>query len=994
MKFKKLSNKNFCKRCRAVHHYGLPAALVIFILFFLFVNTLHAQTTSKQVKSRLSDYFINYKSDAYTSNDKIRIENLFVNNQTKSIRIILNDAFASQPFTPESVDHIYAQTKENLPEEYQSYKINIFTSGTSIEELIPINISSKWDSLRTYITPIPEDHQWVTPMSLPYTITQGLQGRHLCVWASHGRYFRNKTQEWVWQRPPLYCTTEDLFTQTIVIPYLIPMLENAGAVVFSPRERDWQKNEVIVDNDTPKQNGIYAETTDGGKWNESGTGFARLKDIYFDFDTPFSDGTARKASTVQPGGKHSSVVWTPNIQADGEYAVYVSYKTVPNSINDANYTVIHQGSPTTFRVNQKMGGSTWVYLGTFYFNAGESTNNCVILTNESLQDGVVTADAVRFGGGMGNIARKTEKMLNPVLSGMPRFLEAARYSAQWYGMPYEVYSAKEGVDDYGDDLNSRPRMLNYLSEGSFYNPGDSGLNVPIELSLACHSDAGFRKENTHIGTLGVYTTRFYEGKTATGLSRLTSRDLTDMVISSIKRDITTHFGQWNRRQMYDKNYCETREPQTPSMILEMLSHQNWADLKLGHDPYFKFIMARSIYKGILKYIKCVHNLPFIATQPLPVCNLSAHIDKTTGNLTLAWEPSVDPTDPSSAPTQYIIYISEGGKGFDNGSAIPSSTPQCMINIKPKTFYRFRVAAVNEGGRSLLSDEVCAYYAGPDAPRVLLIDGFNRVAGPKPIDNDTLGGFDLHSDPGVIDVRMPGYCGYQQCFSKKEYNSEGPDGIGFSGNELEGLILAGNSHDYTTRYASELLSTSSYTIASCQSHALYRIPMQEYIATALIMGAQKEDGYSLRRYKTFTAELRKQITEYVKTGGNILVSGAFIGSDMQQSEEQDFTKDILKYSYAGSLPIDSLNSAYGMNTTISFYNTPNESNYWIKQTDILQPTGNAFTSMLYTAGNHSAVTAYQGADYRCMAFGFPIECIIDPTTRTYILTEAMKFLIYK
>ena len=64
---------------------------------------------------------------------------------------------------------------------------------------------------------------------------------------------------WEWQRPRLFCTTEDLFTQSFVIPYIIPMLENAGAIVYTPRERDWQRNEVIVDNDTHPQGCIYQE---------------------------------------------------------------------------------------------------------------------------------------------------------------------------------------------------------------------------------------------------------------------------------------------------------------------------------------------------------------------------------------------------------------------------------------------------------------------------------------------------------------------------------------------------------------------------------------------------------------------------------------------------------------------------------------------------------------------------------------------------------------
>lgn len=50
----------------------------------------------------------------------------------------------------------------------------------------------------------------------------------------------------------------------VIIPYLIPMLENAGANVFTPRERDTQKQEVIVDND-------------GNLDRDSGQGLSTLK---------------------------------------------------------------------------------------------------------------------------------------------------------------------------------------------------------------------------------------------------------------------------------------------------------------------------------------------------------------------------------------------------------------------------------------------------------------------------------------------------------------------------------------------------------------------------------------------------------------------------------------------------------------------------------------------------------------------------------------------
>ena len=76
-----------------------------------------------------------------------------------------------------------------------------------------------------------------------------------------------------------------------------------------------------------------------------------------------------------------------------------------------------------------MGGGTWVYLGTFEFDKGTNDYGMVVLSNESKEKGVVCADAVRFGGGMGNISRGGS------VSGLPRYLEGARYAAQWAGMP-------------------------------------------------------------------------------------------------------------------------------------------------------------------------------------------------------------------------------------------------------------------------------------------------------------------------------------------------------------------------------------------------------------------------------------------------------------------------------------------------------------------------------------------------------------------------------
>ena len=233
---------------------------------------------------------------------------------------------------------------------------------------------------------------------------------------------------------------------------------------------------------------------------------------------------------------------------------------------------------------------------------------------------------------MGNIARGD----STTVSGLPRFLEAARYSVQWGGAPYQVYAPKNSTNDYTEDINARSFMENYLARGSAYAPGDSGLNVPFELSVALHTDAGFTMDSTFIGTLGVYTTEFNDGALAAGPSRLVSRDVCDNVLTQVNRDLSTLLGLWTRRQMFDRNYSETREPMPPAVIIEMLSHQNFNDMRMAHDPYFKFLMARSIYKGILRSVNSLHENKDVVVQPMPIAAPAANIDAAERKIVLSW----------------------------------------------------------------------------------------------------------------------------------------------------------------------------------------------------------------------------------------------------------------------------------------------------------------------------------------------------------------------
>ena len=501
---------------------------ILFLLFYLFIffpfSILLAQDNGIQ---NLREYFEQYTNPNFPNLKKITVEDIQTDAAAKKMTIVLSDNFIAQPVTPLVVGDLYNEVKRLLPMPFNTYNISIVSAGSPIEQLIPTSMLDRADTSRVYKRELFKGNPWVTPMSHPYSIKKGLQGRHLGICHSHGKYFSFDKKEWIWQRPRLFCTTEDMFTQTFVVPYLIPMLQNAGAVVFSPRERDWQKQEIIVDNDFIWDGSRYEERVSKYHWQYGGIGFGHNQEGYENGENPFRRGTFQIAEATKDKRTTSDAVWIPEIPVEDDYAVYVSYQTMPNSIPDAIYTVKHGGTETEFRVNQQMGGGTWVYIGTFDFDRGSSRANCVILNNVSNQKGVVTADAVRFGGGMGNITRGGS------ISGMPRCLEGARYFAQWAGAPYDVYSSKNGQDDYADDINVRSYMTNWLGGGSRYMPNLEGKKVPIELSLAVHSDAGYAKDFSSLtGSLSIYTTNHHDGLLNNGESRSLSKTFATLLMNN------------------------------------------------------------------------------------------------------------------------------------------------------------------------------------------------------------------------------------------------------------------------------------------------------------------------------------------------------------------------------------------------------------------------------------------------------------------------------
>ena len=926
------------------------------------------------------------------------------------VEIKTSIAMSYYPMRRASVQALYDSVRTLLPSEYRKRKITIITDSHPIEELIPIFDRPTTKERR--FTNTADGGQLVRRESRPFAIGKGLSGRHIALWQSHGRYFNQKTNEWTWQRSLLWQTVEDLYTQSYVLPYLVPMLENAGATVLLPRERDFGTAEIIADND----NGVdaeshYTESNGAQAWADYATGFAHKRAVYQYGENPFAEGTSRIVKTIN-GEAQSTAQWSATVPREGEYAVYVAYRSLPESADDALYVVAHAGGESRFRVNQRIGGGTWVYLGTFTFK----DKAVVTLSNVSGQAGrIVCADAVKIGGGMGNIARTVCDSLRvegldytPVTSGMPRFCEGARYWLQWAGFDENVYSQKHNTDDYKDDYMSRGEWVNALMGGSEKLPKTEGLGIPIDMSFAFHSDAGITDDDRTVGTLGIFYTHFNKERFADKVSRYRSRDLTDAVMSQICNDVRRSFEpEWTRRGMWNRSYFEARVPSAPTMLLELLSHQNLADMRYGHDPNFKFTVARAIYKGILRHVAAQYGVEY-KVAPLPVERFASRI-AGADEVALSWSAVRDTLEPTANAEAYILYTRIGDGGFDNGRVVRDTS--MVVRQRAGVVYSYRVAAINGGGESFPSETLAAYISPDGGKKVLVINGFDRVAAPA----SDASGFHNDFDSGCAYVRDVAFIGEQRVFDtalRREKNELMALGASFTGSQ--GTTVGGNTFDYPYLYGKSL-AAAGYSFASVSRKAVEagEVSLSEYNAAILILGKQRTTkigrGAFDSRYRCFTAELQKVLSDYVNGGGALFVSGAYIGYDLFRGDEStdadrefarntlhlDFVTDRATRSSAATtasrrLPVRFAAGEYRFCTEY----TPDC--YTVNSVDAFAPVGTgAVGVMRYTDSRLSAAIGWHGEQGGAtFVMGFPFETITDASARDTLLRDIMNFLTTK
>ena len=556
----------------------------------------------------------------------------------------------------------------------------------------------------------------------------------------------------------------------------------------------------------------------------------------------------------------------------------------------------------------------------------------------------------------------------PGLSGMPQWTEGARYWLQAQGADSTLWDLYDG-NEYKDDMKCRALWVNALDQ-------------PVDLCIALHTDGlDSGDDSTIIGTLVIYTAKDDNGNLTLrdGRNReKTNRNLADWVQTQLTNDLRTVAPEWTRRQLKEANYCESRVPVVPSIILELLSHKNMADMKYGLDPHFRFIAARAVYKGILRYINGANAI----VQPLPVQDLGVRVTETASdgtNAVIQWKPGLDSLEQSAAPFYYMVYIRENEGEWDVQQV--ENTTDLKFTLKPGVKYDFYVVAGNDGGLSLPSPTISAYLSAnsqqptansQQAKPVLIVDAFNDVYGPDWFADSTYAGI-VPGSYACEDHFSCAYIGEQWDFVRSNpWVNDDNCGWGSCYRDHAGQFTIGNTHDWADLHG-RILRQMNLSYISCTAGMLTdQQPIansQQPILLDFICGRQR---------KPLSDETMHLIEKHVASGGRLLLS-----TDHFDAIDPAWAKQNLHASYyidhatrSGMVRLAKTGSRYQLSLT------PNDVHLFTANPQGLKAEKEAARWATYEDMRVPAAVSYKSLSHPSSAlpatlvFGFPLEAAMN------------------
>jgi hypothetical protein len=762
-----------------------------------------------------------------------------------------------------------------------------------------------------------------------------LSGRVIFTCAGHGWTWNGKT--WNTQRGVGREMNED-YGNLDQMNFFIPYVFNAGATVVPLRPIGHQANEVVLDNTSP---GVKFS----GRWYDSHS------PMYFGEPSAVPYRFALLAGT-----ETARATYTPRIPAAGFYPVYTWARHGPDRTSQL-YRILHTGGESLVRVPHHMVGSGWVYLGTYYFEAGANRKKgSVIISNLQPSPGfgaVAIADAIRFGNGMGDVMPAP----GGHVSTYPREEEASRYWVlKSLGQGQTNVLSNPSGDQQPNNVSAPLRMARAMiraSEGNLFK----------RVFLSFHSNSGGGR-----GGLGLWNNpQLFPGTRTPNQERLAqligeevNTNLSAMAappveVAWFKRKTVTYarddyaFGEINNKVIGDA---------FDATILEVAFHDSRDDTLLLRDPKVRDRVARCSCQAIIRYMNEFDGAP-LRFAPEPPQNVRAA--SSAEGVLVAWDP---PADASDSPAEsYVVLRSENGYGFGQPVRVPAGQNSLILPHLPKgkDMY-FRVIALNAGGESLPSAVAgCRSARSASSPRVLVVNGYTQ--------------FERFNN-------------LRQTLRTTNYVT--PSAIG----KMDRVIPRfNNAFDYVVQHG-KALTANGAAFDSCQREAIARglLPLQNYKTVIWAAGRQTTN--------LLTAVEGEVLARFLADGGNLFFSGSYV-ADALCSSDCSSLRALLH-----SVPAE----ATGESTRFLSFVPAKDSifqgvqpgwigdatdlSYFVNGTSRLLPEGvGARVALVCPDGaNGAAAVQYDGSGKggKVVCFGFPFECLSTSRARARYMAGVLRF----
>ena len=743
-----------------------------------------------------------------------------------------------------------------------------------------------------------------------------LSGKTVFLNPGHGWYYSSTLGRWATQRGNWGGLIEDMSNGEAVLNHLARYLHNAGANVWTCRERDFNTNMVIVDN----TDGSPGYTTTGSWTNSTGAG------TWYGSNYQYAAVSATETAVA---------TYAPNIPEADYYSVYVWTPAASNRATDAVVRVKHTGGTTTHVINMQRDGNTWRFLGIYYFAAGQhAASGAVEISNQGSDTSkFVIADAVRFGGGMGDYVD------GGLVSGWPRWEESGSYYPVFMGQSGAPYGTVSGMPIYAKWESESWEDSIYFSWHSNATEAHTGHGTQMYVYAPGQPPPG--PFSSFGGVVGGDT-------------------LATRIFDEVMNDIHVDWdAAWpgNKYSAYFGELNPSNNDEMPACLIEVAYHDSATDQPSLLDPRFRDLVARACYQGIVKW--WYYNADGPNATPIPSVTLlpesPTHVavrQTAPGTVRVSWRTPPYNTGNGllgDAATGYLVQMSRDGLGFSDGTAT-TNTYLDFTGLTIGGVYYFRVIATNAGGQSFPTETGGVKLDSDGAAPVLVVNGFDRLDRSAMLSED-----DPYDTQAMLRERLErmNHYGYVRTFA----DAISPTGIAFD---------------------------------SCANEAVRDgdVSLSGYVAVIWQCG---EESTAL---STFDATEQSRVQTYLNAGGRLFVSGAEIGWDLDsQAHGVSFYNNYLKADYvsddaatysvapvAGSI-FDGI-AAFAFDDGTTIYN--------VDYPDVITTTGGSTAALSYVGGTGGTAGVVYSGTFRIVHFAFPFEAITDASRRIEIMVTILDF----